>query len=423
MSILTRYILREFLVPLSYCLVGFLGIYVLFELFGSFSRLIGSEMSFVDCVLYFGGYLSPFFHYLASAAMMLATLYTMWNFCRHSELTAMRASGISLLAIVKPLLFSGVIMGALVAWVSESYMPQYAQWAKRLRTEKFNSDKAMLVDGFAYRNTRDNRTWTIKGSSSRDCSELTDVFVVQDRSDGSRIMSVSAKKASYLDGEWWFFEPEVKHYDINSRPCPSPVPDLDKMNFRSFAHFRERPEDIFMQNCDPALISVSGKARYAKVNNDLTESSQKSLKYDAWAQALAPLSCIIVTLFTIPAGITSGRQAVFAGILGSIGMFFAFNGLSVACMVLAKTQLLPPECAAIIPLLAFLAIGIYFFANTLKATLRFMCFVLALFAVYTALSAFFAIKCSLGEVWPYILAAPLPLAGVVVAAFRMREAS
>ncbi len=423
MSILTRYILREFLIPLSYCLTGFLGIYVLFELFGSFSRLIGSDMSLAECVLYFGGYLSPFFHYLASAAMMLATLYTMWNFCRHSELTAMRASGISLLAVVKPLLFSGIIMGALVAWVSECYMPRYAQWAKRLRTEKFDADKAMQADGFAYRNTRENRTWTIKGAANRDCSELTDVFVVQDRSDGSRLMSVTAKKASYLDGEWWFFSPEVKYYDINSRPCPSPNPEIDNVPLRSFALFRESPEDIFMQNCDPALISVKGKSRYATINNDLTDASQKSLKYDAWAQALAPLSCIIVTLFTIPAGITSGRQAVFAGILGSIGMFFAFNGLSVACMVLAKTQLLPPVCAAIIPLLAFLCIGVYFFSNTLKATLRFMCVIFVAFAVYVALSAFFEMKCSLGNVWSFILAAPLPLFGIVAAAFKLREPS
>jgi lipopolysaccharide export LptBFGC system permease protein LptF len=34
MRILTRYVLKEFLVPLFYCLTGFLSIYVLFDLFG-----------------------------------------------------------------------------------------------------------------------------------------------------------------------------------------------------------------------------------------------------------------------------------------------------------------------------------------------------------------------------------------------------
>ena len=43
MKILTRYILREFCVPLFYCLTGFVSIYLLFELFGSFSRLMAAK--------------------------------------------------------------------------------------------------------------------------------------------------------------------------------------------------------------------------------------------------------------------------------------------------------------------------------------------------------------------------------------------
>ena len=97
MKILTRYVLREFLIPLVYCMTGFLSIYVLFDLFGSFSRLMSAKISFKTVVLYFCGYLSPYFHYIVPAALMLATLYTMWSFCRRSEIVAMRASGVSFL--------------------------------------------------------------------------------------------------------------------------------------------------------------------------------------------------------------------------------------------------------------------------------------------------------------------------------------
>ena len=124
MKILTRYVLREFLVPLFYCLVGFVSIYVLFDLFGSFSRIIEANVDTKTAVLYFCGYLSPYFHYIVSAALMLATLYTMWSFCRHSEIVAMRASGVSFLAIVQPLLAVALVMAAAVAWVNESFVPR-----------------------------------------------------------------------------------------------------------------------------------------------------------------------------------------------------------------------------------------------------------------------------------------------------------
>ena len=90
MRILTRYILREFLVPFAYCLTGFLSIYVLFDLFGSFSRMLNAHISFGDLVLYFCAYLAPYFHYIVPAALMLATLYTMWQFCARAASASWR---------------------------------------------------------------------------------------------------------------------------------------------------------------------------------------------------------------------------------------------------------------------------------------------------------------------------------------------
>ena len=74
MRILTRYVFREFCVPLAYCLAGFISIYVLFELFGSFSRLMKAKPDFGTVVLYFASYLAPYFKYVAPTCLMLATL-------------------------------------------------------------------------------------------------------------------------------------------------------------------------------------------------------------------------------------------------------------------------------------------------------------------------------------------------------------
>ena len=74
MRILSRYVLREYLVPLSYCLTGFVSIYILFELFGSFSRLTAAKPGWMKIVRYFAGYLAPYFEWLAPACLMLAAL-------------------------------------------------------------------------------------------------------------------------------------------------------------------------------------------------------------------------------------------------------------------------------------------------------------------------------------------------------------
>ncbi len=358
MRLLTRYVLREFLFPLSYCLAGFIGVYILFEMFGSFSRLLNAGLPLRETVQYFAGYLSPFFMWLAPAALMLATLYTMWNFCRHSEIVAMRASGVSFLAIVKPLLFVAFAMAGCVAWVNECYVPAHAQWAKQLRNARFDLAKAERADGLVYRNARDNRVWTIDGQVNAAGTRFTDVTVTTDTPSGARKLSVSAPKVEYLDGEWWFTNSAVRHYNEKGEEIATPTPELDKLPLRVFSELRERPSDILLQNRDWQYNSVRSKMRFVRTHRDITPEHRRACLYDAWAQAVAPLACLVITLFAIPAGIASGRQSVFKGILGAIGMFFAFYGLTIGCMVFVDKGWLPPIPAALLPDVVFLALGI-----------------------------------------------------------------
>lgn len=358
MRILTRYVLKEFVVPLFYCLTGFISIYVLFELFGSFSKLIDSKAGFLDIVEYFFGYLAPYFHYLAPAALMLATLYTMWSFCRHSEIIAMRASGISFLTIVKPVISVSVLMALFVVYVNEIYVPRKAQWAAAMKTEKFDVEKVSKADNLVFRNARNHRTWNIDGMTDEEGEHLFNVRVTQDRESGVRLWNVVAEKADFLDGEWWFTKPTVQHYDTAGKEVATPTPELDQLTLRSFPQFRERPSDFLMLNRDWKYNSVRDRLRYLRSHKDLDDKVRNEYLYDIWSQIMAPFACIVITLFAIPAGIASGRQSVFKGILGALGMFFAFYILVIAGMILTKSGLIPAIPAAILPDIIFLGLGI-----------------------------------------------------------------
>ena len=359
MRILTRYILREFLIPLFYCLTGFVSIYVLFDLFGSFSRIAESGISLREIALYFCAYFAPYFHYIAPAALLLATLYTMWTFCRHSEIVAMRASGVSFLAIVKPLLCVALAMSAAVAWVNESFVPARAQWAAQLKNSRFDLEKLLREDNVVLRNAVADRTWNVGALLDADGEHLADVRVTTDRPNGgARLRNVTAEKADWMDGEWWFSGVKVQHYDELGQEVATPTPELDKLTFRSFSEFDETPEDFLMQNRPWKFNSVKSRFRYLESHPDLSDDTRRGCVYDTWAQIVAPLACLIITLFAIPAGIASGRQSVFKGILGALGMYFSFYGLTIMMMVVAKNGWLPPVLAAILPPGLFLGLGI-----------------------------------------------------------------
>ena len=421
MRILTRYIFREFVVPLGYCLVGFVSIYVLFELFGSFSRIVSAKIPLSVTAKYLAAYLSPFFHYVAPASLMLATLYTMWNFCRHSEITAMRASGISLATVVKPLLVAACAMAAFVAWVNESYMPRHAQWAMDLRKDRFGKDGDGRPDTFTYCNTSGGRRWMVAGGHDSTYSRLADVRVGVDAGEGVAGMTVTAPKAEYLDGEWWFHEPKIQRYGADGRPKATPTPELDALPLRSFPSFTERPEDMRMQDTDARFGSVRGKLRYLATSVDMSADGRRDILYDAWAQAVSPLACIVITLLTIPAGITSGRQAVSAGVLGALGMFFAYYGFVIGCMVLVKTGYMPPVAAALLPPVLFGVLGAFHCVRSLAPTLWLLAAFAVLTGVYVVLSRVLTAELGVDAAMAHSLAATLPVAAAAICVFKFKE--
>ena len=359
MRILFRYVLREYVVPLGYCLAGFISIYVLFELFGSFSRLSAARPAWDQILRYFAGYLAPYFEWLAPACLMLATLYTMWNFCRHSELTAMRASGVSFLAIVKPLLLVALMMAALVAYVNEVFVPANAHWAKQFRDARFLDEEMAHVDNIVYCNPADNRTWNVGMMVTDDARVLENVTVSVDYPGGGRRMTVKSDRAEYLDGQWWLLKPAVFYFDRSGIESASPVPELEKLTLRAFPEFTETPRDFILQNRGTAYFSVADRLRFLSTHTSLTSKERVRFQYDVWAQIAAPIACLVITLFAIPAGIATGRQSVFRGILGALGMFFAFYALMIGFMVLARLEYCPPMVAAFLPDVVFLGVGCY----------------------------------------------------------------
>ena len=358
MKILTRYVLREFLIPLFYCLVGFISIYVLFDLFGSFSRIMESGVGFKKVVLYFCGYLAPYFHYIVPAALMLATLYTMWSFCRHSEIIAMRASGVSFLAIVRPLLAVALVMAGAVVWVNESFVPRKSQWAEQMKRAKFDESRLTRGDNIVFRNTKECRTWNIDAFLDDDGEHMKDVRVTVDRPGGTRLMTVTAPQVDYLDGQWWFTQPQVQHYDMLGQERATPTPELDALPLRCFGEFQERPSDFLMQNRPWKYNSILDRIRYMRVHPEMSDEARRDAVFDIWAQIMAPLACLVITLFAIPAGIASGRQSVFWGIIGALAMYFSFYGLVIGGMVVAKNGWCPPVLAAVLPYVVFLVLGI-----------------------------------------------------------------
>ncbi len=358
MRILSRHVLAAFLLPLAYCLVTFISLYLFVELIDTFADILDAKPNPGVVVMYFAGYVAPFLEWLLSASLLLASLYTMWQLCRHSEVTAMRASGMGLSTIIAPMVSVAVLLSVISALNMEFFAPYAAENAKRIEKSRFRPETADVRENIHYYNTTGRRIWRINRMDILTPEVLDGVRITFERPNGIRELDMVCKRAEYKDGMWWLFYPQYTWFDELGMQIESPLPHLANLPLRTMPTLSESPTDFVNETRDWSFLPIRARLRYLHVHPDLSTDERSSKWYDIHYRFASPWAGTIITLFAIPMGIATGRQGVFKGILAAIGLFFAFFAMVIGCMILAKREFLHPLVGAWLPNASFLATGI-----------------------------------------------------------------
>jgi len=373
MKLIQKYVLREFLLPFVYCFATFYGLFALSTLFSTFAKLSSANATAWFAAQYLIDYMSPYVVYLLPASLMLATLYTMWRFCHHSEIIAMRANGLSYTMVTAPILAVAAGAALCCALNQEFYAPRGRERARRVEENRFHPPPPAVAKLY-YRDEDARRTWRVDRVNLDDPRVLDGVRISIDRADGTKAVDILSQRAEHLDGVWWLIAPQYRYFDEHGSPA-SP-PDTSKplllLTVRPMPHFQERPRDF----------AIEGKVGQAK---DVVEQHEVwqwlSLRDMLWwlnahpqstyrdrlcaahMRIAMPWACIVITLFAIPAGVATGRQSVFLGVLLAIALFFGFYLSILGCKLLAANGVVAPWLAAWLPNFAFLGAGLRLFAK------------------------------------------------------------
>jgi len=273
----------------------------------------------------------------------------------------MRANGIGFATIVRPLLAVAVITMVLVAVLNEFYAPWASERARELKDGKFKVATNVIKENVPYYNLKAGRVWRVNRMNLARPNLLEGVRLSFDRPDGSRHLDITCRKAEYLDGVWWLFYPQYQYFAEFNAPIENPHPDLAMVSICSFPEFSETPRAFLLMNKSWEYYTTRDMLHYVANHPKLDLREKASKGYDIGARLIAPFSCLVITLFAIPAGVATGRQSVFKGVITAVSLFFAFYALAILCMILTKNLMMPATLCSLLPNLVFLATGGYLF--------------------------------------------------------------
>lgn len=364
MRLLDRYLFRELLTPLAYCLGGFLIFWISFDLFNELEELQERKMHLLDVIAYVAALTPGFLVTVLPIALLLALLYALTNHARHNELTAMRAAGVSLWRLCLPYFFVGLMASFALFALNEFAAPRGIDWANQIRTRHVHrpDDDAAADQFHGFSNAHAHRLWQFDAYHIPE-AEMLRVKASWTLPDGSW-RQLQAERAVFTNGAWTFFK--ATGY-AQLTPNGDLIPTL-ATNVLAMPEFDETPRQIqseikisgyqnFRSSRKPDLV-LADIFNYLRLHPDLPRDQAGWLLTEFYGRLAAPWTCLVVVFIAIPFGAGSGRRNLFFGVAGGIFICFAFFIVQKIGFYLGVGSHLPAWLAAWLPNLIFAATGL-----------------------------------------------------------------
>jgi len=364
MRLLDRYLLRELLVPLSYCLGGFLIFWISFDLLSEMSGFQDDNLSAGDIATYYLVKTPELLVVVIPIALLLELLYALTNHARHNELTAMRAAGLSLVRLSLPYLGVGLAFSILLFVLNEFCVPRGDDAAREIiarHVQRSGPPDKHWTRNLHFRNARDGRMWHI-GAFNTVTYEMRDPQVEWSTANGSK--RLIARSAVRSDDCWVFFDVQ-EIVSLRGRTDDFPETQTNRL---TVCEFTETPEQIKSEikisrlsslRTKDIQLSIAEILDYVRLHPDLNRRDHALLSTKLQERLAAPWTCIVVVLVALPFGAVSARRNTFAGVASSVFICFAFFILLRFGLALGTGGYIPSWLAAWLPNGLFASVGLW----------------------------------------------------------------
>jgi lipopolysaccharide export system permease protein len=370
MRLLDRYLFRELLTPLAFCLGGIWLLGVCFTLFSSLDEFQDRKFHFIDVVEYAVAITPGFLALVFPIVLLLALLYALANHARHNEITAMRAAGVGLWRLSAPYLCVGFVASIALFALNEFIVPRSINWSERIFTRHVQKRGDVLVrntfQNFGFTNARERRAWFI-GEYNVYRAKMIKPHVIWTLPDKS-IRQLYADDAVYTNGIWRFSN-VIEYSQTNST---APLEPFLQTNILAMTEFDETPDQIESEieicayqslKTRRADIPLSDIFNYLKLHPHLPPTDAAWLFTKFHGRLAVPWTCLVVAIIAIPFGAMPGRRNLFFGVAGSLAICFTYFVIQQFALAFGSNGHLPAWLAAWLPNLIFAGLGLVLIAR------------------------------------------------------------
>jgi LPS export ABC transporter permease LptG len=366
MRILDRYILKNFLVPFLYCFLGFIAIWLAFDLSSNMGDFLEDKVPLASIGYFYLTQAPQIIILILPVALLLSLLYSLSRMSRSNEIISMLSAGQSLYRLVVPLIFVGIVTAAFSFLMNYELAP-HAETTRKVLLDAASrkQEKRVVVHGFLFRNRADHRTWFLQmrievktqfiAQNSLNLNGLMGLHITQQDSEGNILRKYYATSARFdtVTKVWTFSDGKTTDFDKDGN-----VTADESWPTLVVKDWSETPWRIFSSNLDAQNLSVRELRDYLKYNHDFPDNQLAAYRTNYYYRWAVPANCIVIIFLAAPLGIVYSRRGVLAGVASSIFIFFGMMFVDKLFLALGKHGSISPFLAAWANNIFFGALGL-----------------------------------------------------------------
>ena len=292
-------------------------------------------------------------------SVLFSTVMTVNKMCLQSEITILKACGISIKRIAKPIFMFSFIMALLTFFINETIVPittsqsktlaLYALVQRNIPEGKRNFSIKELKDGNYLK-----RLFYVEKCEDKQFSNVS----ILDLSDDDKIQILQAKTGTSVLEGWQFDNASV--YTISKRGKTLNTSWIEK-TIIDFGSDIQRQLDKKNDGSDYNFVQLL--PYFNEKKSEVPPDTLAKYQVRFWEKLALPITTIVFVLLGIPLAITPPRVRHNRGFLFTIGIIFCYYIIRAFSMSLGYNHTILPFFAANLPNIILGLIGYIYYKN------------------------------------------------------------
>jgi LPS export ABC transporter permease LptG/LPS export ABC transporter permease LptF len=363
--ILDEYVIRQFISVLTLVLTAFVMLMLVFTFFELLGDIIRNQTPFIIVGEYLLNLTPSMIYIITPLSVLIAVLVVFGGLNRTNELTAMKATGISLYRIIVPILVIASVLSVSLFLFDEGYLPA----ANRRQEALHNIIKGRPAQTYL----RPDRKWMFGTQQPGKPGRIFYYEFFDPDNDRFANITVfefdpttfSLSRRIFAAGAHW--DPQIHRWIFEhgwERTFDSDtVTSFQTFEVDTFAEIVELPQYFKKETRPSQEMSFNELERYIR---DLRQSGLDTmrLRVQLNRKLAYPVITLVMAVLAIPFALSMGRRGSLAGIGVAIGMAIAYTFVDGMFEAMGNVNMLPAFLAAWSPDVLFGLAGTYLLLRT-----------------------------------------------------------